>query len=199
APLEISELVGGAPARSKLRSADIRELSPFVGRVAELDRLHGLLELARVGQGQIAAVSSDAGVGKTRLVHEFLRSAKTQTWRILRGRSHSSERAASYRPIIELLRAYFELAALAPASRVAEKIAASLRELDTGLGDAVSPIVSLLDALPSDDPFRALDSRERHDRVVDALTQVLLKEAERQPLVLALENLQQVATETPAL
>ena len=198
APIEISELVGGAPARSKLRSADTRQLSPFVGRVAELDRLHGLLELARVGQGQIAAVSSDAGVGKTRLVHEFLRSAKTQTSRILEGRSRSYERAASYRPIIELLRAYFELDALDPASRVAEKIAASLRELDPGLGDAVAPIVSLLDALPSDDPFRALDARERHDRVVDALTQVLLKEAERQPLVLVLENLQWVDAETQA-
>ena len=198
APIEISELVGGAPARSKLGVADARELSPFVGRVAEVERLHALLELARAGQGQIAAVSSDAGVGKTRLVHEFLRSAKTQTSRILEGRSRSYERAASYRPIIELLRAYFELDALDPASRVAEKIAASLRELDPGLGDAVAPIVSLLDALSSDDPFRALDARERRDRVVDALTQVLLKEAERQPLVLVLENLQWVDAETQA-
>src|SRR5262249_56268812 len=82
--------------------------------------------------------------------------------------------------------------------RVDEKIAASLRELDPGLGDAVAPIVSLLDALPSDDPFRALDARERHDRVVDALTQVLLKEAERQPLVLVLENLQWIDAETQA-
>src|SRR5262249_60171707 len=125
--------------------------------------------------------SAEGGGGKTRLLPEFLRSAKTQTWPILEGRSHSYERAASYRPIIELLRAYFELDALDPASRVAEKIAASLRELDPELGDAVAPIVSLLDALPSDDPFRALDARERHDRLGDALTQRLLKAAERQP------------------
>ena len=198
APIEISELVGGAPTRSGLRSADTRELSPFIGRMAELDRLHALLELARGGQGQVVAVSAEAGLGKTRLIHEFLRSAKTPTWRVLTGRSHSYERAASYRPIIELLRAYFELDALDPASRVAEKIAASLRELDPALGDAVAPLVSLLDALPSDDPFRALDARERHDRVVDALTQVLLKETERQPLVLVLENLQWVDGETQA-
>jgi len=198
APVEVSELIGGAPARSKLRSEDAQLLSRFIGRVAELERLHALLELARTGQGQIAAVSSEAGVGKTRLVHEFLRSAKIQTWRILEGRSHSYERAASYRPIIELLRAYFELDALDPASRVTEKITASVRELDPALGDAVAPILSLLDALPSDDPFRTLDARERHDRVVDALTQVLLKETERQPLVLVLENLQWVDSETQA-
>jgi tetratricopeptide (TPR) repeat protein len=181
-----------------VRSADTRELSPLIDRVAELDRLHTLLELARAGRGQIVAVKSEAGLGKTRLVHEFLRSAKTQTCRVLAGRSHSYERAASYRPIIELLRAYFELDALDPASRVAEKIAASVRELDPALGEAVAPLMSLLDALPSDDPFRALDARERHDRVVDALTQVLLKETERQPLVLVLENLQWVDGETQA-
>ena len=198
APIEISELVSGAPARSKLRSADTHQLSRFIGRVEELDRLHALLELARGGQGQIVAVKSDAGVGKTRLIHEFLRSAQTQAWRILEGRSHSYERAASYRPIIELLRSYFELDALDPASRVSEKVAATIRDLDPALGDAVAPILSLLDVLPSDDPFRALDARERHAGVVNALTQVLLKEAERRPLVLLLENLQWVDRETQA-
>jgi class 3 adenylate cyclase/tetratricopeptide (TPR) repeat protein len=194
--IEISELIGGAPARSRLRSVDTQQLSRFIGRLAELERLHALLELARAGQGQVAAVSSEAGVGKTRLLYEFLRSAKTQTWRILEGRSHSYERAASYRPIIELLRAYFELDALDPASRVTEKVAATVRDLDPGLGDAVAPLLSLFDVLPSDDPFRALDARERHDRVVDALTHVLLKETERQPLVLVLENLQWADAET---
>ena len=198
APIEVSELVGGAPARSKLRFIGGQQLSRFIGRGAELERLHALLELARAGQGQIAAVSSEAGVGKTRLLYEFLRSAKTQTWRILEGRSHSYERAASYRPIIELLRAYFELDALDPASRVIEKVAATIRDLDPGLGDTVAPLLSLLDVLPSDDPFRGLDARERHERVVDALTHVILKETERRPLVLVLENLQWADAETQA-
>ena len=198
APVEVSELVGGAPARSKLRAADVQQLSRFIGRMEELERLHALLELARAGQGQVVAVRSEAGVGKTRLLHEFLRSAKTHAGRILEGRSHSYERAASYRPIIELMRAYFELDALDPASRVIEKVGATVRELDPELGDAVAPLLSLLDVLPSDNPFRSLDARERHDRVVDALTQVLLKETERQPLVIVLENLQWVDNETQA-
>ncbi|PYN75118.1 MAG: hypothetical protein DMD96_29030 [Candidatus Rokuibacteriota bacterium] len=198
APIEVAELIGGAPARSKIRSADAQHLSRFVGRAAELDRLHERLELARVGQGQIVAVSSEAGIGKTRLIHEFVRSAKTQAWRILEGRSLSYERAASYLPIIELLRAYFEVDARDPVSRVAEKVAAALRDLDPELGDASAPILSLLDALPSDDPFRVLDARERRDRVVDTLTQVIVKESARQPLMLVLENLQWVDIETQA-
>jgi AAA ATPase domain len=153
--------VGGASARSKVRSTDGQQLSRFIGRGAELKRLHALPELARAGQGQVAAVSSEAGLGKTRLLYEFLHSAKTQPWRILEGRSHSYERAASYRPIIELLRAYFELDALDPASRVTERVAATIRDLDPGPGDAVAPLLSLLDVMPSDDPFRALWARRR--------------------------------------
>ncbi len=196
--VEVSELIGGAPTRSKLRSTDAQQLSPFVGRAAELGRLHELLERARAGQGQVVAVSSEAGLGKTRLLYEFLRSAKIQAWRILEGRALSYERAASYLPIIEMLRTYFELDARDPASRVAERVTATVRNLDAGLGDAIAPILSLLDALPADDPFRALDARERRGRVLDALTQVIMKESERQPLVLVLENLQWVDAETQA-
>jgi predicted ATPase/class 3 adenylate cyclase len=196
--VDVAELVGGAPARSRLRSADARHLSRFVGRAAELARLNRLMELAHSGPGQVAAVRAEAGVGKTRLVHEFLGALKAQTWRVLEGRAFAYERAASYLPVVELLRAYFELDARDPAPRVAEKVAATLRDLDAGFGDAVAPILSLLDALPADDPFRAFDARERRQRVLDALTQVLLKESERQPLMLVLQNLQWIDTETQA-
>jgi class 3 adenylate cyclase/tetratricopeptide (TPR) repeat protein len=63
--IEVSALVGGAPARSKARTTDAQQLSRFVGRTAELDHLHRLLELARAGQGQVVAVSAEAGVGSS--------------------------------------------------------------------------------------------------------------------------------------
>ena len=198
APIEVCELVGGAPTRSRLRPAAARQLSPFVGRTAELDRLHALLELAEAGSGQVAAITAEAGVGKTRLVYEFLRSPHTGAWRILEGRSLSYERAASYLPVIELLRTYFELDALDPVVRVAEKVITTVRALDPALEDAIAPILSLLDALPLDDPFRSLNARERRGRVLDSLTQLMRKESDRAPLMLVLEDLQWVDTETQA-
>jgi len=198
APVEVSELVGGAPTRSRLRGGAAHQLSPFIGRAAELGRLQTLLELAESGHGQVAAVTAEAGVGKTRLTYEFLRSPSARTWRILEGRSLSYERAASYLPVIELLRTYFALDALDPVARVAEKVIATVRELDPGLEDAVAPILSLLDALPLDDPFRSLNARERRGRVLDALTQLMLKESDRGPLMLVLEDLQWVDSETQA-
>src|SRR5262249_49762991 len=156
------------------RAADAQQLSRFVGRTAELDRLHHLLELARAGEGQVAAVSSEAGVGKTRLVYELLRSATTESWRVLDRRGPSHQRAACDLPIIEMLRTYFELDACHPASRVAERVASTLRDLDPGLVDATAPILSLLDALPPDDPLHSLDARERRKHVLDALVRLIV-------------------------
>jgi class 3 adenylate cyclase/tetratricopeptide (TPR) repeat protein len=196
--IEIFALVGGAPARSTFPSDDVPLRSPFIGRTAELDRLRELAELARTGRGQLAAVSSEAGIGKTRLVHEFLQSTSCQAWRVLEGRARSYGRAASYLPVIEMLRMYFALDADDPVSRVAERVAAIVRDLDPRLSDAVAPLVSLLDALPPDDPFRALDAQERRTGVLAALTRLIVRETERQPVVLVFENLQWIDIETRA-
>ena len=64
------------------------------------------LEWARGGHGQIVALIGEAGVGKSRLVYEFVRSHHTQGWLVLESASVSYGRAASYFPIIDLLKRY---------------------------------------------------------------------------------------------
>ena len=57
----------------------------LVGRECELEQLHSLLDLAIKGKGNSVFISGEAGVGKTRLINEFLRSAKKQAVTILTG------------------------------------------------------------------------------------------------------------------
>ena len=80
APVEVCELVGAGPARTRLQALAARGLTPFVGRQAELAALHRALAQAGAGQGQVVAVVGDAGVGKTRLFHEFTQASRTQGW-----------------------------------------------------------------------------------------------------------------------
>lgn len=49
---------------------------PFVAREAELERLHGFLQAATLGQGQVVFVTGEAGSGKTSLLHTFARQAQ---------------------------------------------------------------------------------------------------------------------------
>jgi len=83
APVEVCELVGAGPARTRLQAFAARGLTPFVGRQAELAALHQALEQAGAGHGQVVAVIGEPGVGKTRLFHEFTHTSRTHGWLLL--------------------------------------------------------------------------------------------------------------------
>jgi class 3 adenylate cyclase len=96
APVEVFELAGAAQARSILRGPSAQQLSRFVGRQAEIERLSRILDEAGQGRGQLAAVTAEPGVGKSRLVYEFVRSQLTKEWRVLESSSLSYEKSAAW-------------------------------------------------------------------------------------------------------
>lgn len=71
AAVEVFELEGADGARTRLDRSLVRSGSPFIGRDYELSRLVAALEQARQGRGQVIAVVGNAGIGKSRLCHEF--------------------------------------------------------------------------------------------------------------------------------
>jgi class 3 adenylate cyclase len=76
-PVEVFELIGAMPTRTRLQAAAARGLTRFVGRQAELEALRQAMERTATGHGQIVAVIGEPGVGKTRLFYEFTHSHRT--------------------------------------------------------------------------------------------------------------------------
>jgi hypothetical protein len=105
APVEVCELVGATALRRRLQTAVVRGLSPFVGRQPELEALQQALVRAGAGQGQVVALLGEPGVGKSRLVYEFLHSYHTQGWLRLESSSVSYGKATAYLPVCDLLKA----------------------------------------------------------------------------------------------
>src|SRR5437773_3291978 len=122
APVEVCELVGAGPARTRLQAFAARGLTPFVGRQAELAALHQALEQAGAGHGQVVAVIGEPGIGKTRLFHEFTHASRTQGWLLLESSSTSYGQATPYLPLIDLLTAYFQLEDRDDGRRMREKL-----------------------------------------------------------------------------
>jgi AAA ATPase-like protein len=122
APVEVGELVGAGPARTRLQALAARGLTPFVGRQAELAALQQSLAQAGAGHGQVVAVVGDAGVGKTRLFHEFTQASRTQGWSVLESRSASYGQATPYLPVMDLLKAYCQLDDRDDGRRIREKL-----------------------------------------------------------------------------
>ncbi|MFA5939452.1 MAG: adenylate/guanylate cyclase domain-containing protein [Sinimarinibacterium sp.] len=71
APVEVFELEAAEGLRTRLDRSLARAGSPFIGRERELAGLVAALDRVRAGQGQVVAVIGNAGLGKSRLCHEF--------------------------------------------------------------------------------------------------------------------------------
>jgi class 3 adenylate cyclase/tetratricopeptide (TPR) repeat protein len=197
-PVEVCELMGAGPARTRLQAFAARGLTPFVGRQAELAALHQALERAGAGHGQVTAVIGEPAVGKTRLFHEFTHASRTQGWLLLESSSTSYGKATPYLPVIDLLKAYFQIEDRDEARRIREKLNGRLLTLDPALGPSVPAFLALLEVPAEDTPWQALDPSQRRQRTLDALKRLLLRESQVQPLLLIFENLHWIDTETQA-
>jgi class 3 adenylate cyclase len=198
APVEVCELVGAGPARTRLQAFAARELTPFVGRQAELAALHQALEQAGAGHGQVVAVIGEPGVGKTRLFHEFAHASRTQGWLLLESNSTSYGKATPYLPVIDLLKAYFQLEDSDDGRRMREKLTGRLLTLDAALGPTLSAFLALLEVPVEDPHWQGLDPSQRRQRTLDALKRLLLRESQVQPFLLVFENLHWIDAETQA-
>jgi class 3 adenylate cyclase/tetratricopeptide (TPR) repeat protein len=192
-PVAVYELLGTAARRRVGRPA-----GRFVGRVEALERLARALGRARRGQGQVVAVSGDAGVGKTRFCQEFIGAHVPDGWRVVRGSGVSYGHQAAYLPIVELLREYFGIEADHTADQVREIIGARIAGLPSVPEAIVPPLFALLEVLPEHDPFRSLDPRLRRSRTMEALEHLLLGASGVQPVLVLIENLHWVDTESRA-
>ncbi len=197
-PVEVCELVGAGPARTRLQAFAARGLTPFVGRQAELAALQQALEQAGAGHGQVVAVIGEPGVGKTRLFHEFTHASRTQGWLLLESSSTSYGKATPYLPVIDLLKAYFQLEDRDDGRRMREKLTGRLLTLDAALGPTLPAFLALLEVPVEDAPWQALDPSQRRQRTLDALKHLLLRESQVQPLLLVFENLHWIDAETQA-
>ena len=69
--LHVYELTGAGPGGGPLAGSRARGFSRFVGREEELGTLERALEHALAGEGQVIGIVGEAGVGKSRVCHEF--------------------------------------------------------------------------------------------------------------------------------
>src|SRR5207244_1787933 len=91
-PINVYEVTGLGPLRTRLQRAAARGLTKFVGREREMGALKHAAEQARAGRGQIVAVMADPGVGKSRLFYEF-KATSQSGWMVLEAFSVSHGKA----------------------------------------------------------------------------------------------------------
>jgi class 3 adenylate cyclase len=131
-PINIYEVMGLGPLRTRLQRAVGRGLTKFVGREREMEVLKHAADQAKSGRGQIVAAMADPGVGKSRLFFEFKATSQTG-WMVLETFSVSHGKASAYLPVIDLLRNYFRIASEDDERTRREKVAGKITILDRTL------------------------------------------------------------------
>ncbi|HRW50167.1 MAG TPA: AAA family ATPase, partial [Caldilinea sp.] len=178
----------------------------MVGRAHELAMLRGALEQALRGEGQAAFVVGDAGLGKSRLVAELLRSARANGtsgaqraahW--LTGRCRESTEMIGFSLFAEVIRYYFgwepgasERERLAALSAGLERLRQQGGLAESQAGEMAAVLGNLCDVRfgdVRDDLLRHADPAQVRYRSIVALTALILAVANEQPLVLVLEDL----------
>jgi tetratricopeptide (TPR) repeat protein len=219
--VEAYDLIGATSARTRVQAGAARGLTPLVGRRSEIELFNKIAEQARAGKGQILAMVGEPGMGKSRLVHEFIRHQLQPSWLVLESASVSYGKATSYLPIVEMLRRYFQIADREASGNIQNQVVKHILELDSGLQNAIPPMLSLLGALPdeSNSPrtdqgnsstdvqgladiirrFSSTDPQQRRRYTLEAVKRVLIRESQRQPLLVVFEDLHWVDNETQAL
>jgi len=194
--VNVYEVTGLGPLRTRLQRAVGRGLTKFVGRQREMDALKHAAEQAKGGRGQIVAAMAEPGVGKSRLFFEF-KATSQSGWMVLETVSVSHGKASAYLPVIDLLRSYFDISP-GDDERKREKVAGGLSMLDPSLDDTRPYLFSLLRIIEGDDPLAQMDGQIKKRRTLEAIKR-LLRESLNQPLLVILEDLHWIDEQTQEL
>ena len=197
-PVEVFEVIGIGPLRTRLQRAVGRGLTKFVGREREIAALKRAAAEARGGHGQLVAAVAGPGVGKSRLYYEFKALAQSN-WMVLETFSVSHGTASAYLPVIDLLRNYFDISAGDDERKRREKVTGRLLALDRGLEDTLPFLLSMLGIGEGGDALAQMDGEVKKRRTLDAIKRIVLRESLNQPLMIIFEDLHWMDSESEEL
>jgi class 3 adenylate cyclase/tetratricopeptide (TPR) repeat protein len=192
--VRVFEVVAERSGRAALDVLADRGLTPLAGRSRELAALDEAFDAVRAGRGRVVFVVGEAGIGKSRLVYEFRRALaeRPHTW--VEGRCASYGASTAFLPVVDLWRRSLRIEDHDDETTAAAKIDAGIDLLGADVA-WTKPYVRLLLSLPAgDDAVDARDAAGRRAETVRALKTLTLRAAEREPVVMLVEDLHWIDT-----
>jgi DNA-binding SARP family transcriptional activator len=154
---------------------------PFVGREAELERLHACWTTVGGGRRSAVVIGGEPGIGKTRLASEFAHEVGQRGAPVLYGRCDEGL-AVPYQPFLQALAPYVRAVGL-------DRLRAQLGHLAPELGRMWPELAGL------GEPFHG-DAESERFALFDAIAALIEAVTQDGPLLLILDDLHWAATPT---
>lgn len=196
-PMEAFRALGETGVADRFTATLGRGLTPLVGRRGEMDLLVRCFESSRRSDGLVVHVSGEAGIGKSRLVHDLNGRVRPVAgdWWSCRGTPLTLNSA--FAPLIRLAQKLFLFAAGDSTARKVEKLEEGLERRGLASSAAVPLLAGFL-SLPAngDDPPQGMASPRQKERVFELLLSILLPGPAEPPVVIVMEDLHWVDPST---
>jgi class 3 adenylate cyclase/tetratricopeptide (TPR) repeat protein len=199
APVAVFNLRGLSASRNRMEARSGAGLSPFVGRESELTVLDRALARSAERHGQVVALSGEAGVGKSRVVREFVSKAEARGWTVRITGGDPLGITASYQPIIDLLKNLFDITDDDDAETVATKTSDAVLALDPALASRIPALHALLDVKVDASHWAHQSPEDKRQRIIEAVCALTLTRANALQLMLVFEDLHWVDGETQSI
>jgi adenylate cyclase len=187
-PVPAHALLGIGDARSRLDLAGGLGLSRFVGRDEEMAALEAALARAE-RDGQVVGIVAEPGLGKSRLCREFVERCKRQGLEVTEGRGVAHGRRIPLLPVIEMMRAYFNVSEADDGREARHKIAGRLLLLDEGFREALPIVFDFLGVPDPDRPPPQISPEARQRALFSVVRHIVEARSRERPGLLVVEDL----------
>jgi class 3 adenylate cyclase/tetratricopeptide (TPR) repeat protein len=196
-PLSLSRLLGAVDRSSWDLRSGRSALSPFVGRSEEIGQLKHAFGRAAGGRPQSVALVGDAGIGKSRLGHEFLRELPKDEWRVVRIETTPRTLAIPFFFVTALLQQLLGCLPEDTPDERAARLSSAVVSLDFDTRLDTAPLLVHLDT-GFGEP-EGFDPVRRRQQLLASLRPMVTRYAELHPLVLMVEDYQWLDTSSVEL
>ncbi len=188
-PLPVFAVTGERQQRA-IRLQEPTYALPMVGRQNELQIIEAKLELALSGRSQVIGITAEAGLGKSRLVAEVIRSARRKGFAGYGGACQSDGIHTPYLAWKSIWSAFFDVDPSAPLRKQMRLLEGEIEDRAPSRLEALPLLGPLLNLnIPDNEFTRALEPKVRQSALHALLEDCLKAAAQEEPLLIVIEDL----------
>ena len=188
-PQQAFELLKAGEVETRIKASAKKGLTKFIGRKNSMSALKEPYEAMLSGSGQIVGVVGEAGVGKSRLLLQFINHLPLDKVIHLEGRCLHHGRSIIYLPILEIVKKFFDIKKEDQEFTINKKLNEKISALDEKLVNAIPPLQDILSLKVANQEYFSLGPKEKREKTFEALRDLFLITGEKTPLVLVVEDL----------
>ncbi len=188
-PMALYRVLRKNDAQSRLDVTPAHRLTPFVGREVELILMQERWRRVQLGQGQIALLVGEAGIGKSRLVQRLKNAIAEDRHMVVECRCSPYYQHTAFYPVIDVLQRLLQI-------DVGHAAASQLRQLEDFVAllsmdrqESVSLLAPLLGLTAEGYETWQGDAQQLRQRTMETLLTLVLSLSERQPVLLVVEDI----------